>query len=324
MVDHVLGIDGGGSTTRVMIADRSGTITHTAFGEGTNPLDNPRWRQTLGTLLSPFASSPPLGAVAAALPAYGEVAELSAAQDHIVAGVFGDVPRLLLNDVDAAQIGAFANGPGILLLSGTGSMAWARDSAGRSYRVGGWGDLIGDEGSAYWIGRRILSLATQSIDGRTPPSALAKTLFQHLQLDIGDPANSLEGWVVHLTHPRSEIGALAPLATQLAQAGDAAAIGLIEQAAEELAKHVAAISRFVAAETPWSFGGGSFSSPVLLDAVAVRVGRPPVSPHLPPIGGALLAAAKLADWTVDSSWIARLGATLQQASRQAHQVPMTA
>jgi len=219
----------------------------------------------------------------------------------------------VLNDVDAAQIGAFAGGPGILILSGTGSMAWARDAAGRSYRVGGWGETIGDEGSAHWIGHRLLGLVSQSIDGRAAPSPLVGAVFEHLQLDRTDPVNALEGWVSRLKSLRSGIAALAPVADRLAAAGDAGAVAILEQAAEELARHVRTVARLAGLPLEWSYAGGTFSSRVLREAVASRIGSPPRPPLLPPIGGALLAAAQHLDWQTHPAWVERLAASIQAA-----------
>ncbi|WP_342028456.1 BadF/BadG/BcrA/BcrD ATPase family protein, partial [Rhizobium ecuadorense] len=81
------------------------------------------------------------------------VERLSVLQRDAIERTFPNVHRRVLNDVDAAHLGAFAAKPGILILSGTGSMAWARNSKGQSARTGGWGDLIGDEGSSHWIGQ---------------------------------------------------------------------------------------------------------------------------------------------------------------------------
>jgi N-acetylglucosamine kinase-like BadF-type ATPase len=220
------------------------------------------------------------------------------------------VRRTVLNDVDAAHLGAFAGQSGILILSGTGSMAWARDAAGNSHRVGGWGDAIGDEGSSHWIGRKILGLVSQSLDGRAAPTALSEALFDSLGLDPADPMNSLGGWVSRLTDPRAEVAALAPLASRLAESGDAGAQGIIEAAAEELARHVTAIARLAGQDLDWSHAGGTFASAPLREAVARRLGRPPKPPRLPPIGGALLAAAQHVGWAADAQWIDRLAASL--------------
>jgi N-acetylglucosamine kinase-like BadF-type ATPase len=310
----VLAVDGGGSKTLIALADGAGRVLRLERGKGINPLDSRDWRQTLEAQLRPFAGHADLSGVAAALPAYGEVEELSAAQRETIAATFGQVAQHVLNDVDAAHIGAFAGGPGILILSGTGSMAWARDTAGRSYRVGGWGDALGDEGSGHWIGRRILELVTQSIDGRAPPTALVEALLDELNIDLADAVNGLGSWVSRLANPRSEISALAPLATRAAEIGDAAAKRIVEAAAEELARHHKAIARLAGSSLEWSYAGGTFASRVLRDAVAARIGRQPHPPRLPPIGGALLNAAQLSGWPTDATWIEPLAASLHKAS----------
>ena len=310
--DLILGIDGGGSKALVAVADRSGHVIKVSRGEGINPIDNHAWRQGLEAQLWPFLGTD-LAGVAAALPAYGEVEWISADQRDVIATAFGPIPQRVLNDVDAAHIGAFAGAAGILILSGTGSMAWARDKAGRSYRVGGWGETIGDEGSGHWIGRRVLSLVSQSIDGRAAPTALVDAVFRHLQLDRADPINALEGWVARLKSPRSGIAELARVAGDLAEAGDGDAAIILERAAEELARHVTAIAQLAGIPTDWSYAGGAFSSRVLREAVAARIGNPPRPPRLPPIGGALLAAAQHLDWPAPPAWIEGLGASLQAA-----------
>ena len=309
--DLVLGIDGGGTKTLAALVDRSGRLVRTAQSGGSNPLDNPAWRAELEAAMRPVVTTPRIVAAVAALACYGEVDAISAAQSDAVAHSLGNRPQSLLNDVDAAHLGAFGGEAGILILSGTGSMAWARDVLGRSHRVGGWGDVVGDEGSAYWIGQRVLGLVSQSIDGRAPASTLVETLFGTLGLDLAYPSDGVEGWVSGLTHARSQIAALAPLAMHAAEAGDAGARSIIDAAADELARHVAAIARVVGSDAPWSYAGGTFRSRYFLDAVTARIGRAPTPPRLPPIGGALLAAARLADWSTEEDWIEPLQASLQ-------------
>jgi glucosamine kinase len=309
---RILGIDGGGSKTLIALTDGAGRIVRIRRGEGVNPFDNRNWRQALEAQLAAFVDEADLVAIGAALPAHGEVDDISAAQREAVAAAFGTIAQTVLNDVDAAHIAAFAGGSGILILSGTGSMAWARDAQGRSHRVGGWGDVIGDEGSSFWIGRRILGVVTKSLDGRAPPTALVEAVFAELRIDKADALDGLGGWVSRLTNPRAEIGALAPLATRLA-ATDGAARAIVEEAAEELARHFTSIARLAGISLDWSYAGGTIGSTVLRDAVAARIGRQPVAPRLPPIGGALLAAAQLAGWPTGKSWIESLAASLRDA-----------
>src|SRR5581483_4877293 len=220
----ILGIDGGGSKALVALADKSGQVLQLSRGDGINPMDNRAWRHGLEAQLKGFAKANGLAGIGAALPAYGEVEQISADQRNAIAAAFGTIPQRVLNDVDAAQIGAFAGGPGILILAGTGSMAWARDASGRSHRVGGWGEVIGDEGSGNWIGHRVLGLVSQSLDGRAAPTRLVDAVFAALKLDTSDPHNALEGWVSRLTHPRSQISALATVAGEVADTGDVGAI----------------------------------------------------------------------------------------------------
>lgn len=311
MSELILGIDGGGSKALVALADKSGQVLQLSRGDGINPMDNRAWRHGLEAQLKGFAKANGLAGIGAALPAYGEVEQISADQRNAIAAAFGTIPQRVLNDVDAAQIGAFAGGPGILILAGTGSMAWARDASGRSHRVGGWGEVIGDEGSGNWIGHRVLGLVSQSLDGRAAPTRLVDAVFAALKLDTSDPHNALEGWVSRLTHPRSQISALATVAGEVADTGDVGAIAILEQAAEELARHFHAIAKLTGGPLPWSYAGGTFNSRMLRDAVSARIGSAPKPPLLPPIGGALLAAAQHLDWPVHQAWIERLAATIE-------------
>ena len=311
----ILGIDGGGSKVLVALADRSGRILRTSIGGGVNPMDNPHWRQELERHLQSFRNEARLSAVAAALPAYGEVSHLSDLQREVIDQAFPDIRRQVLNDVDAAHLGAFAGRPGILILSGTGSMSWARNVEGFSARTGGWGDVIGDEGSSHWIGRQALNLASQSLDGRAPLTALAAALLDHLGIDPADPMNGLGAWLGTLGNPRAEIAALSRLVDQTAVTGDEGATGLIERAADELAKHYRAIAGHCASDAGWTYAGGTFSSHILLGALERRIGSPPVPPKLPPIGGALLVAAQLLDWPLEEGWFGQIAATAKGGDR---------
>ncbi|HWJ71542.1 MAG TPA: BadF/BadG/BcrA/BcrD ATPase family protein [Kaistia sp.] len=309
----VLGIDGGGSKTLVALADRGGHVTAFGSGPGINPMDKPGWRDALGGLLAPFdALRSSIGAVVAGMPAYGEIAALSAAQEAEIRAFFGAVPQRVINDVEAAHIGAFAGGPGVLVLSGTGSMAWAIDADGRMLRVGGFGEMIGDEGSANWIGAQAIGLASRAIDGRIDAPAYLAAFLAHLDLDPASPQDALIAWRASVEHARSEIAALARFVDARAEAGDAVAAGILEAAAEHLAAHVRAARRRIGDATlAWSTAGGTFSSHLLGVRTATLVGSEPEPPRLPPIGGALLRAAQDLDWPVDEAWIGRLAASIE-------------
>ncbi len=309
----VVGIDGGGSKTLIAAADPSGEVRVLARGRATSPLETDGWTAALAEQARPFVGRG-LSAVAAALPAHGEVEHVSEAQRRLVAELFAPVPQRVLNDVDAAHLGAFAGGAGILILSGTGSMAWARDAAGVSHRTGGWGEVVGDEGSGYWIGKRVLGAVSQSLDGRAGPTGLVEAVFDFLGLDLADPVNALEGWASGHPSQRTGIASLARVAAGLAETGDVAALSIVGDAADELARHIRTLERRLdAPELPWSYAGGLFGSLVLRRALIERIGREPQAPKLPPIGGALLAAAQHVGWRTDGAFVERLARSIETA-----------
>ncbi|NHO33956.1 N-acetylglucosamine kinase [Acetobacter sp. LMG 1636] len=311
-----MALDGGGSKTLLIGVLRDATVLVRRVAGGSNPFDQPCWADVIAGIVRPPVPFQ-IRAAAFGMAGHGESTATTRQQDDL-AGSLLPVPVRVRNDVEMACLGAFGGGPGVLLLSGTGSMAWARGADGRNIRVGGWGPLFGDEGSAFWIGREALSLLTQALDGRDVGAAdLVEPVCCYLGLtDEGDGIRAaLLAWYSGLDHERSAVAAVARCMGDLAAEGNLSALALIDRAAAHLARHVstarAALSNeaFVDQGLPWSHGGGTFASAALLDAVERRCGasRPPL---LPPVGGAVLEAAGLAGWGVDAAWISRLAAGL--------------
>ncbi len=174
-MDRVLGIDGGGTKTDVALVDRSGRVLSRMRTEGLDPTGETDWEAVLDGLAADLG---PVGSVVLGLPYHGEIAEVSQKQAQVAARVFGAGARVL-NDVEVAFDGALAGEEGVLILAGTGSMAWARGPLGM-HRVGGWGDLFGDEGSAFWIGREALGRASQALDGRRGDRGFATALLARI------------------------------------------------------------------------------------------------------------------------------------------------
>ena len=158
----ILGVDGGGTKTDAALVDASGAVLRRWRLPGTDPMAGPGWEDVLHGLAAETGAVPAV----LGLPCHGEIARISARQIAVGAALFGAGTRVI-NDVEAGFEGAFAGGEGVLILAGTGSMAWARGPLG-SCRIGGWGEPFGDEGSAWWIGRAARALATRQLDGRAP------------------------------------------------------------------------------------------------------------------------------------------------------------
>ncbi|MFW7268959.1 BadF/BadG/BcrA/BcrD ATPase family protein [Gluconacetobacter sp. Hr-1-5] len=309
----LLAMDGGGSKTLLVLIDRDAAVLDVRRAGGTNPFDRPDWREEMAGLLADL----PGGIVAAGfgMAGYGGSPAISALQDDMLAE-WGRCPYVVRNDVDIACAGAFGGGPGILLLAGTGSMVWAADPAGRALRVGGWGHLFGDEGSAFWIGREALGTLTRALDGREPEAASFVAPFCRFMGFPDDPAgidSALLDWYGGLRHARSAVAALTQGVDSLAAAGNGPAQRIVEQAAAHLARHVdAARRRLQRPDLSWCDAGGAFRNASLRRAVIDMCGVP-VAPLLPPVGGAALLAARRAGWDPDAAWIARLANGLTDA-----------
>ena len=314
----LVAVDSGGTKTLLVVVDRDANVVLTRKGPGSNPFDRSDWRTVLADLLRDIPHH--IAAVALGLAGYGESRSITAQQDEAL----GEILRLpaeryiVRNDVEMACSGAFAGAPGVLVLSGTGSMGWATDETGRSLRVGGWGPLFGDEGSAFWIGREALSLLTQALDGRAGDAReFIAPMCRFMDLP---PSPALAGaalleWYGGLPHERSAVAALAHGVSEMAAEGNTQACGILDRAARHLARHVAVAREGLSRPAlPWSYTGGTFNSAYLRHALSALCGTPR-APRLPPVGGVVLRAAQLAQWRPDAAWTDRLSHTLEGLHR---------
>jgi glucosamine kinase len=325
-MSYVCGLDSGGTKTLLALADRQGGVIGPDRSASLDPSKNVDWPNDFATVISQaVAQAGGVDAIAAAafgLSFHGEIAEISQRQKAVAADLLPTCAtqgRLIVeNDVRIAFDGAFAaedgvNAGGVLILAGTGSMVWASRNGPDDphLRIGGWGDAFGDEGSAFWIGREALGLASCTLDGR----AGAQALTQAMLAAIGVSASELLAWCYQLPDRRARFAMLAPVVGQLAEAGDPDAAQIIGRAADHLAAHAIAARRQLdlSASSAWSYAGSVFKCRLLIDLLVQRLGSRPQQPSLPPIGGALIRAARLAGWRVDHDWIARITRSLASA-----------
>lgn len=317
MSELLLGIDGGGSKTRLCIAGRDGTIIHVAQAGGSNPHDNPDWRRAFETLRAGIAPHwPSIRAAGIGVGSYRESAAIDREVDVFLHELF-PLPGLdIENDVYLARDAAFPGEPGMLLIAGTGSMLVGRRDDGSTFRIGGWGTPIGDEGSAYWIGREALSLATRMQDGRIPATDYAEALFAALLENAHPAPGQIFDWLAGLSHQRSAIAAISRHVETMARAGQAEATALLATAADHLAEHVTAGRRLAGEAAAWSLLGGLGNSSTIRALLASRLG-PMAEPAMPPCGGALWRAAQRLGWSVDGDWIARISTGLATGESQA-------
>jgi glucosamine kinase len=166
-------------------------------------------------------------------------------------------------DATVAMDDAFGDSAGVLLIAGTGSVAYSRAPDGRLERCGGWGPFVGDEGSAGWLGRRALSVVTASHDGREPETALTGALLTALELEA---IEDIIPWALDASP--ATLATLVPVVVQVASTGDLRANALISLCVEELVLHVRTLARrcFVdeRAAIPVALAGGMMSKGSLI------------------------------------------------------------
>lgn len=260
-MDIVVGVDGGGSRTRVLVADAEGV----GIGSAEAPASAVRPGQSehsaeiiAGAVRDALAS----GQLTHVLPrvlcvgvaGVGREEERQALWQALVARELAE-QTVVHGDAAVALDDAFGDGPGILVISGTGSVAFGRGPTGTPARCGGWGPVCGDEGSGAWIGRRALSVITAATDGREPETALVGAVLT--AAEANDPSDLIP-WAAAASP--AQLAALAPVVARVADAGDARANALLALAAEELVTHVRTLARVLftdeRAACPVALGGG--------------------------------------------------------------------
>ena len=250
MGEWFIGVDGGGTRTRAVVLDGEGREVTRAEGPGS--LADPRRPEAAAEAIAATVRDAAVTA-GADLPCTGLWAAIAGVgRETVRSSVEMALERMGLarhvrvgTDVEASFHDAFADGPGILLVAGTGSVAWGRNEAGREGRVGGWGSLLGDEGSGYAIGLDSLRRVARNADGRGPETQLREAILSYLGIEGAD---ELVTWASQAD--KSEIAALVPVVVESSRRGDAVAGEVLVKAVEELSGHALTVLMNLG---PWSF-----------------------------------------------------------------------
>jgi N-acetylglucosamine kinase-like BadF-type ATPase len=315
-----LGVDGGGTKTDFLLIDETGRVLASHHGGSAYYLET-GFDALKAMLVAGIQATLRQAAVSAAtlefsfigLPAYGEDSALLPRLDRIATDVLPGDRHRCRNDMVCGWAGALAGRDGISIVAGTGSIAYGEFET-RSARAGGWGELFGDEGSAYWIAREALTLFSRMSDGRAPKGPLYELIRERFRLHADlDLCGAIYG---PPPLARSELASLAPLVARAAGAGDSGARGLFERAAQELAAVVHAVRDQLdvprGLPLPVSYSGGVFRLNGLLQPMletALGTGDRSyefVTPRLPPVAGAALYAAKIAGSALTPESVAEL------------------
>jgi len=243
MKEIVAGVDGGGSKTRLIIATDTGE--ELANVEGPRSAMRPGEAEKSGQVIADMMREALAKASILDVPTILYAGFAGVGREEERRDLETELNRLgvaeeVIVDSDAAiaLADAFNEGPGIILLSGTGSIAYGRGIDGTLVRTGGWGPAFGDEGSGFWIGKRALGIVAAASDGREPSNALTGAILTAAQ--VNNPEDLIP-WAIAASN--TTIASLASVVMTTAAAGDARANALVSLAAEELIVHVRALAK---------------------------------------------------------------------------------
>jgi len=238
---NVLGIDAGGTRTVCLLVDEAGDVLGEARGPGANlqSAGELEVEKVLHDLIGRALGHHPQPTVIclgmAGVDRPGEAATIR----QILERIGHRAQVLVVNDALIALEAGVPGGAGTVVVAGTGSIAYGRDATGRAARSGGWGYVLGDEGSGYWLGRLALRAVMRAADGRSAPTAMAAPILSHF--GVTRPQELVRHIYVAGARP-SAIAALAKIVGEAAQAGDATASELISLGGRELAMAAASVA----------------------------------------------------------------------------------
>jgi N-acetylglucosamine kinase-like BadF-type ATPase len=267
-VRYVLGIDAGGSKTVGLLADEHGAVVGETRTDAAN-------LYTQGELAVEKAFDAIVEAFPGRRPSAVCVGIAGVDRPHDQAVVLDILRRLGFRErvraVNDAVIALYAGAPerfGVVVLAGTGSIAYGAARDGRMARSGGYGSLLADEGSGYWLGHQALRASVRALDGRGPATRLQALAFAAIDAQsMGDVVKR----VYEEALPKHRIAALAPLVEEARLAGDPVAAEILRQGGAELALAATSVARQLAlGDEPYPvvLAGGAFKAcPSLADAV---------------------------------------------------------
>jgi glucosamine kinase len=324
------GFDGGGTRTTCVLCDSEGSVIGVGSGGRSNYHNTglPRALASIrrafeGALAQSGAAHSRRGLAAcyglAGLDSPEDFAIVRAGIRSMALGLGGKRSDLVVNDWRTAVAGAFIEEPGVTLIAGTGCVAAAQRDLGKSVvRVGGWGHIVDDRGSAYDIGRDALYAAMRDHDGRGPKTKLLPLIMR--KLGVSGPQGIIARvYPGHMTV--SEIASLSALVSEAAELGDEVALGILREKGEilgELVVTAASKLGMLGSRFGVSLNGGVFGAgePLLTPLTkAIRASAPAaelVEPRLPPACGAVVLLLGRAGVKVDDEVVERIRSSLKR------------
>lgn len=238
---YVLGIDAGGTKTVCYLADAEGRIIGEGRGGGAN-LQAHGELEVEKVLHAVIDQAIGDRAILPSAVCLGVAGVDRPEDDRIVRGIMRRLGyknhALVVNDALVALVAGLGDEPGVVLIAGTGSIAYGVNASGVAARSGGWGFVLGDEGSGYWIGRQALAAVVRDADGRGPHTDLTPLVLEHFNLPRVD---GLVREVYDRGLQRQAIAAIGVVVERARAGGDIVAAEILTKAGEELTRAAASV-----------------------------------------------------------------------------------
>lgn len=300
-----LGVDGGQSSTKAVIGDASGKVLGRGRAGPCNHASKSEGRSKLRTAVSAVVDDA-LGVAGLPVATEFEAACFGmsggpADKRDLIAGIVRAGAIRVFDDAEVALEGAVQGGAGAIVIAGTGSIALAKDTAGKKVRCGGWGYIFGDEGGAFSIVRKAVRLALAAEEGWGDQTNLVD-LF--LGVTGADSVNKAMHCFYGPDWPRDRIARLAPDIDTAAEAGDRCAAEVLQAAGRalgDLAVTVTGMLELPRAQVAVHYSGGVFRSRRVLESFKSRCDEQHCRVEKPAHDGAigaLLLAYRMAGVTV--------------------------
>jgi N-acetylglucosamine kinase len=243
---YFLGLDGGGTKTQATLIDgtarevaraTSGPSNYHSIGQETMQTSlQAAMRQVLKQAAVTWDD---VGAIGLGMAGIARPHDFQVVR-ALLAEIAPPTRLAITHDAEAALVGGIGRRHGAALIAGTGAIAYAVNARGQTRRADGWGYLLGDEGSGYWIGREALRATARACDGRDPPTLLQNAILAELGLNVCDE-------LVHRVYETDlavpQIAALAPAVLAAARQGDAVALDILQRAGALLGSTLCTVIR---------------------------------------------------------------------------------
>lgn len=305
----IIGMDGGGSKTHAIITDNNGKILKMHFGGPTNfqIIGVEKAAETIFSLIEMCCGSAGctidnIETVVCGLTGAGRIGDqqrMAEGLKNFSVSKGSNIKKIIIeSDARIALEGAFKGSPGIILIAGTGSIAFGKDRKGGIHRVGGWGRVLGDEGSGYFLGRSGLTAVTRHLDGRGEKTKLTAMIAKDFELKD-------QTAIINAVYKNNfDVASVAPLILKAAEKKDPICLSIVETSVIDLAEHIGVAAKKISSsfskktKVRVSFIGGLISNDTLISRLLrkyIRTKLPGIEIIVPmssPAYGAVLLGIK--------------------------------